>query len=840
MGFKNIDPLTEFGSDLISIEKPSRYLGGEMGSHPPIPVGDERLRIVLCFPDLYEIGMSNNAIRILYSDIGERSERLACERVFAPAPDFERLLRNRGLPLCSLESGIILRDFDILGFSLSYELLATNILTVLDLGGIHIEAERRGEEEPIVIAGGPAATNPLPLSRFLDAVYIGEAEAGFYDVLLDMASIKDGGGTRQDLLDRLKSCRAVWMPARIGSAEKAAYRAVFSGFTEKKARVYFPIPSLQTVQSHGTVEIMRGCPNGCRFCHAGYFYRPQRIKDPLVIGSEIEDLVNLGGNREITLSSLSSGDYPGIAELFHALNEAWADRRISFQLPSLKVDSFTLPLVAELAEVRKSGLTFAIETPVEDWQRSINKSVDFDKVIEILKEAKRYGFRSAKFYFMIGLPLPGRGRGEGQAIIDFLKKIAAVERIALNINIGTFVPKAHTPYQRQAQIGEKEALETIYLIKDALRPYRSISVSYHSPYTSVLEGILSRGDERVGDIIFGAWRKGARFDAWDEYFNKEAWKDAIEEAGEKAGYNPAEWFLSKKPADFQLPWQCIHLFVNDAFLEKEEIRSEAQTMTTSCNENCDHPCGSCNDSFGIVSNTATKEVKFEARRPNAIGYTVLGTSKDHQEDRRLLVSYEKLRSAAFLPMHSFSNLFARAFTILGLPIRFSEGFNPLPKMEFTQPLSLGIESEEELLALWLDHTIEITEEKALLDAFSKALPEDIRVKTARLGLRRSEGKNSIGSLYWGSEYRVVFKDKETASKFLAAVAARKPSVVVSPALDLLFNVVLAEAKDGDGSISKLLKQALETDNLLTVCSVTRTRLLGKRGDGPCEPLITML
>ena len=269
-----IDPLKDFGTDLYSIQKPARYLGGEVGSHERISSEDPRLRLALCFPDLYEIGMSNNAIRILYNDLERFADNLVCERVFAPAPDFEELLRKRNLPLYTLESGIPLNACDIVGFSIGYELLATNILTVLDTGRIPLKAADRSGNDPVVIAGGPAITNPHPFGDFFDAVYIGEAEAEFYALIDELGAMKKAGGKRQDFLARLRECRAVWMPPSFSGPAKAALRAVYSGFSDSSSFTVYPIPVIQTVQSHGTVEIMRGCPNGCRFCHAGYYYDP--------------------------------------------------------------------------------------------------------------------------------------------------------------------------------------------------------------------------------------------------------------------------------------------------------------------------------------------------------------------------------------------------------------------------------------------------------------------------------------------------------------------------------------------------------------------------------------
>ena len=833
---ERIDPIQTFGAELYAVAKPARYLGGELGALPPAELEDSRLRIALCFPDLYEIGMSNNAIRILYNEIERNCPEVRCERVFAPAPDFEALLRRRDVPLYTLESGFPLHSCDIIGFSIGYELLATNMLTVLETGRIPLRAADRGEGDPIVIAGGPASTNPHPFEIFMDAVYIGEAEAEFFEMLDDLAAIKHRGGDRAAMLARLRESKAVWMPAGAAGGPKQAWRAVFSGFPESASSTAFPVPVLQTVQSHGTVEIMRGCPNGCRFCHAGYYYRPQRVKPAENIESEVKELVELAGYREITLSSLSSGDYPDIVGLFRRLNAAWKDRFISFQLPSLKVDSFTLPLLAELSEVRKSGLTFAVETPVESWQGSINKTVSFDKIATILKEAKQYGFKSAKFYFMIGLPVPGRGRGEAEAIVEFLKKIAAVERIALNVNVGTFVPKPHTPYQREPQISEADALDTIRFIKNELRPYKFISISYHSPFTSTLEGVFSRGDGRVGELILSAYQKGARLDAWDEYFDRGVWESVFEEARRKYGFDPREEYLSGRPDKSSLPWDDIHLFVAKSYFNDENDHSRASELTSACVEGCVHPCGSCNDQFGIVPGgafaeaAAGLEIAQTHSAENRLGIADKGfrilQKLPAEEARRFVISFSKQAEAAFYPLHAISGIFERAFAILDLPVQFTEGFNPLPRMELTQPLALGLQSGEDVLAVWLHSAIEVIDEPAFIAAFNRCVPRGIRIESFRIGRPRIDGKHTIGSHYWGSKYRVAFDSRADFDQALAALVCTNPSEEIkSDRAAAVIEISLNDARGGDRNIVRLLSAALGNEEPLSRCKVTRMACL---------------
>ena len=393
-----VDPLAELGGLLLEVEKPARYTGGEFGRLARI---DAPLQTLIAFPDLYEIGMSNQALKIIYNRLNG-IPGVSCDRAFAPAPDFEKLLRERGIPLYGLDSGISLKSLDLLLVTLGYELGAGSVLTMLDVSGIPLHCGDRSGEDPIVIAGGPAVSNPLPYAAFIDAFWIGEAEAGFFDLAAELAELKKSGQGRAALLARVTANPHVW------TAGKAkAVRAIDRDFAGRAGEAaVFPVASMKIVHSHGAVEIMRGCPNGCRFCHAGFWYRPMRQKKSETVISETAEMVQRGGYREISLSSLSSGDYANIGELIPELNRRFSGLRVSFQLPSLKVSSFSLSLLEQISETRRSGLTFAVETPDEVWQRSLNKTVSADSVAAILREAKKHGWRGAKFYFMIGLPRP--------------------------------------------------------------------------------------------------------------------------------------------------------------------------------------------------------------------------------------------------------------------------------------------------------------------------------------------------------------------------------------------------------------------------------------------------
>lgn len=747
-----INPLKLFGPELCSVQNPAAYIGGELGSvvkkHRE---NDGFFNFCIAFPDLYTIGMANQAIKIIYNGLN-KIDSVRCERVFASESDFDALLRKHGVPLYTLETGMPLNEVDMLGFSVGYELGITGVLSILDEGRIPLLKKDRTESDPIVIAGGCGMTNPAPFSDFFDAVFIGEAEGGLFSLVEELALMKQNGASRSELFQKCAENPHVWtenMSERTVGHSKA-FRAVWADFGNvPSVEAYMPLPNVKPVQNHGVVEIMRGCPNGCRFCHAGIYYRPQRVKTRRLIYDEVEKLVEEAGYREISLTSLSSADYPDIEGLLDDLNERYKPQNVSFQLPSLKVNSFSLPLLEKLSEVRKSGLTFAVETPDEAWQLRLNKEVYAQHLVDVILDAKKRGWNKAKFYFMVGLPFPETdGHTEEGCIVDFLLDLQRRTGIQCNVNVGTFVPKPHTAYQRVRQISPEEAERKLRFIRERL-PRGKFHVGTHDISTSYIEGLMSRGDRRAGAVILSAYKKGARLDAWENHLkeNVEFWREAFQEAS----YDVRGSILRERRADEALPWDSVSLGPSKQFYRTEWERSEGEVLTPKCSPECGHRCGVCGTAVSVNTDTKPDDVQKKIRVVKNSVYPECNIPVLF----RVLFAFTKKDGGEFIPHLSQIEMFSRAMQESGLPFVHTAGFNPLPRLEFASTLSLGIPSEEEIASALL---YEPVSEKNFISEINSRLVPSLRITNAFVfPVTNQRRRESLSTCLWGNMYEYSFR-----------------------------------------------------------------------------------
>lgn len=587
---------------LPNVQKPGRYTGGELNQTTK-NWGEIKTRVALAFPDIYDLGMSNLGIAILYDLINKRADALA-ERVYAPWTDMEIALREAAIPLYTLESKRPLSDFDIIGFSLPYETLYTNTLNMLDLGGIPLFGSERTEKDPLIIAGGHATYNAEPMHAFIDAFVIGEGEDVITEIIEVHQRWKKNGGSRKVLLEDLSKLWGVYVP----SLYEAHYNTdgTFAHMNKLAPQAPLPIikrivpklppattdmivPFIDTVHNRIPIEIMRGCTRGCRFCHAGMVTRPVRERSVDEVLEAIETALKKTGFEEVGLLSLSSSDYSHVLELVNAVSERFSDRHLAISLPSLRIETFSVELMDALKDARRGGFTLAPEAATERMREIINKPVSTEQLLITAREIYQREWTTIKLYFMIGHP--SETLEDVQAIADLCKAVLAEghkaigKRAKVHAGVSTFVPKPHTPFQWVPCDTKEQILAKQALLKRELRG-PGLKLNWNKPESTLLEAWLSRGDRRMSEVIYSAWRNGAKFDAWDDQFSYEAWMAAFDEVG----LNHAFYTHRQRPLDEVFPWEHLDATLRKKFLTEDYLWSLRGQTRIDCREQC-FACG---------------------------------------------------------------------------------------------------------------------------------------------------------------------------------------------------------------------------------------------------------
>jgi len=737
---------------LMRVQRPARYFGNEWNAvHKDRDAVD--LAVALVFPDTYEVGQSGLGLQILYHLINHRSDCLA-ERVFAPGMDLEAELRREGWPLWSLESGTPLSRFDLVGITLQYELTYTNILNVLELGGIPLRAADREPGHPLVIAGGPCAGNPEPLAPFLDAVVIGEGEEVIEEILDLLKAWKAdcaregraGRESRHRLLVALAGISGVYVPSLYESDPAGPYLVRPVGDEAKLPicrrvvadldRAFYPtrwvVPYVETVHDRVMLEIFRGCTRGCRFCQAGTIYRPVRERHPQHLLDLAAQSLRSTGHNELSLVSLSSTDYSGLIPLIRGLGTLLPRRPLSISLPSQRMDAFSLEVVGAISGGRRTSLTFAPEAGSQRIRDAINKGATADDLLATLEMAYGAGWRSAKLYFMIGLP--GEEESDLLAQVDLVRGILARVPINLTLSVAPFVPKANTPFQWAAMESLPVLEERIDFLKRHLR-HRKIKLHWHDLAMSRLEAILARGGRELGGVIEQAYRNGARFDGWGDHFRPAIWEQAFHQAG----FDPDTVVGHARDKDQPMPWDHLHPGVSRNFMWREWERAGRGELTPDCrNGNC-NACDIC-----TFAQLANRSAGAAHPPPDAGGREAVKLPRFRPQPAvaRIWLAFAKGRGVRFISHLDLLRALERACHRAGLPLAYSEGYHPRPRLSLASPLPLGLVGGCEWLELDLAEELAPEEVAAMLD---RALPVDLklievhRVPLAGMALARMVG-----------------------------------------------------------------------------------------------------
>jgi radical SAM family uncharacterized protein/radical SAM-linked protein len=705
-------------------------MGGEMGTVTGRQGG---LSFVLAFPDVYEIGMSHLGLQVLYGVL-KGVPWIAPERVYAPWPDLEEQLRSEGRALATLEGGMALIEADIVGFTLQYELSYTNILNMLDLSAIPLLAVERDERYPLILGGGPCAFNPEPLADFFDAFLIGDGEDAVLEIAECVRDWKREALPKGVLLERLAKIEGVYVPSFFqvsydasGRIEKILplrddYLGVRRRFVSELETAYYPttpvVPFLKTVHDRVSVEISRGCTRGCRFCQAGYIYRPVRERSPERVMEIVEEALGNTGYDEISLLSLSTGDYGCLTPLLKGLMDRYAAQKKAVSLPSMRVGSLSPEMAEEVRRVRKTGFTLAPEAGSDRLRSVINKGITETDLLENARAVYSAGWRLIKLYFMIGLPT--ETMDDIQGIVDISREVKRQGKFAgnggdVNVSVSSFVPKPHTPFQWEPQISEEEIVEKQRFLRPALKKKKLI-MKWQDASLSGLEGVFARGDRRLSALLIAAHRLGCRFDGWWEHFDRLKWVQAFEDAGMDATF-----YHRRRELDEPLPWDHIDCGVRREFLLAEREAALTGAFTPDCRDGKCTACGVCD--FDTVKLRLNEPVPFDTYACE------IPPQQAAELAQRIRIRFEKLGRMRFLSHLEMLTLFIRAVSRARIPMRYSQGFHPHPKFSFATALSVGIESHAEYMDMEVDAGFSAQE---LQEALNRTLPEGVRVLEAAL------------------------------------------------------------------------------------------------------------
>lgn len=811
-------------SFITKVQRPGRYTGGEPGS----VIKDKakvKLRWAFCFPDTYEIGMSNLGVKIL-SGVLNNMENVWCERVFAPWTDMEEEMRKRNIPLFALESGDAVSDFDIVAFSLSYELSYSNVLNMLSLAGLPLKSCDRGDDSPVVIAGGHCTYNPEPLADFIDIFSIGEGEEALPELSRLFMEMKENGTyTKKDFLYRAATeLEGFYVPSLYkveydGAGSISSFETIADGVPRRvKKRIvedldksYFPtdptLPLIETVHNRITLEVFRGCIRGCRFCQAGFIMRPVREKSPDVLCSQARECAMNTGYEEISLSSLSISDYSKVGELTDRLIDWTNDEKINLSLPSLRADSFTKELMDKISTVRTSTLTFAPEAGTQRLRDVINKNVTEEEILRASHVAFSAGKNQVKLYFMMGLPY------ETYEDIEGIKHLASnvVEEYyrtpernkhkqpKVTLSVACFIPKPHTPFQWEGQNTMEELEEKQRFLLEKIKSDRKVKFNYHDADVSQIEAIFARGDRRLGKALLLAHERGIKFCAWEESFNYEKWIKTIEDCG----LSPAFYANRNIPDGEILPWDVIDCGVTKEFLIKERHKASEAFTTPSCKDKCS-ACGA-NKSVDKKycrwcpggSETISKAEVEPVEKP-------VGRDTSAPPVRSVRIRFSKNGPMTYLSHLDFARNMMRALVKSHLPVWYTAGFNPIPKLAFASPLSVGCQGEREIADIKV--TTSITD-KDIEKKLSAYLPEGIGI----VEVYTAETKFKL--IKWAENDIIVHADNLPAD-----VCEKIEELFRSPV------VLMKRSKSGEKEvdITKMIKSVVARidDGLLVITAVT--------------------